>query len=275
MIAPILSAALLWASSWGPGGCATVVAPAIYSPPATQASQLLNTTIEIHCQPDDIIFVDGYRLQSIGPVRRVGWRLAPSQYEVTITRIRPDGERETRAVQFAAGTNTSVRFDQPAVGDDARNFGLDPSKLSQSEDKPISGTLTREHVERYIAATQSKLRVTIIVPESQVEQVKTGAKSLEDVAVVQVYPPGHWALERAGIKVENNQPTVVLQKPDGTLVAQARYDSIEQVRQLIERANTPSPSGPSLVERIPWWGWLIIAYIAYRALTNRKQGDGK
>jgi hypothetical protein len=275
MIAPVLSAALLWASSCGPGGCATVVAPAIYNPPATQASQPLNTTLEIHCQPDDVILVDGYRLQNSGPVRRVGWQLAPGQYEVSITRIRPDGARETRVVQFAAGTNTSVRFDQPAVGDDARNFGLDPSKLAQSEDKPISGTLTREDVERYIAATQSKLRVTIVVPESQVEQVKTGAKSLEDIAVVQVYPPGHWALERAGIKVENNQPTVVVQKPDGTLVAQARYDSIEQVRQLIERASTPSPGGPSLVERIPWWGWLIIAYIAYRVLTERKKGDGK
>ncbi|MCS7159924.1 MAG: hypothetical protein RMJ19_05575 [Gemmatales bacterium] len=237
-------------------------------------ASLAATKLEILCLPDDVVEVSGYRLRSTGPKRLVTWDLVPGkQYEVSIAVIR-DGSKYERCVTIVGGQVNQVDLRAHVISQigDETNFGLDTSKLV---DKPqdIGGTLTRDDVLAILAAHDTRLRVTIVVPSDQVDKVRKELGDTSDwPALVQVYPPKHWALERAGLNPkEPNEATVFIQTPDGKVLATESYRNPEQVRTLLGTLLNQQPKPQPL--SIPWWAWLVAIFAIYWFFFRNRKAE--
>ncbi|MEM4234192.1 MAG: hypothetical protein QXU75_03485 [Candidatus Methanomethylicaceae archaeon] len=252
-------------------GQCRIVGPAISLPPSR--STLVETKLVIQCEPDDLVSVMGVQLKSQGSERTVVWQLEPGRYEADVV-VERGGVKRHYVVSMRAGETTHFRVpDDIAHAEhkpDPTNFGLDLDKLG-SEAGTVTGTLTREDVERYIAATKERLRVTVIADKSRHDVIRKELSQLSDV-LVQVYEPEHWALERARISPLPNVPaTLVVQSPQGNVLLKTEYRDVNSVKQAIEQVR--SPQQPSVLDKIPWWGWLVIAFLAYKLLLARTQNN--
>lgn len=260
------------------GQCGVCPAPGQAHRGTLSAQTAAATYLTITCQPNDIIELDGYTMRSTGEKRTAVWHLERGKWYRVQVRVTRNGVTHEQTVTIRGGDHNEVDLrdlTRPAApSNDAdlprqaftsgeQNFGLDVDKLSSSDCGPVCGTLTREDVLAYVRATDRKARVTVIAAQDAVDRIRKELQGLEDAALVQVYPPGHWALRRANLEFEPG--TVVVQYPDGRLFAKEQYKGPEQVKSLLARYEAGSGGGGG----IPTWVW-IVGLIVLVLMLRRK-----